>query len=160
MLEAYGLRDAEPAALPMTPGSVLTPSDGKGSNLPYRALLGQLHWVAGCTRPDIVAAGSAFSRFYTTYGAEHFVALKQVVRYLKGTLQYELMQRCVFLSTTEVEIIAMSEGAREVKYILNVLDGLVYNTQSGAHVPTELGMQERTEIMVSDERHHVTDKAV
>ncbi|KAK3276922.1 hypothetical protein CYMTET_15028 [Cymbomonas tetramitiformis] len=114
-------------------------------------------------------------------GIEHFVALKQVVRYLKGTVNHELvlrttfseprglglasgalplciytdadyagckttrrstsgiavylcgsllisssiMQRCVSLSTTEAEIIAMSEGAREIKYIINVLNDLV-----------------------------------
>eukprot|EP00854_Cymbomonas_tetramitiformis_P010937 gene10937-biopygen11201 len=36
-----------------------------------------------------------------------------------------MIQKCVSLSTTEAEIIAVSEGAREVKYILNVLDSLV-----------------------------------
>ncbi|KAK3262042.1 hypothetical protein CYMTET_29072 [Cymbomonas tetramitiformis] len=180
MIETYGLRDAKPASLPMTVGSTLTPSDGKNSSLPCCALLGQLHWIARCTRPDIMAAVSALSRFCTTYGEEHFVALKQVVRYLKGTLDYEMVmrrasmpgglssdttalpvciytdadyagckstrkstsgiamflcgslvifssmiQRCVSLSTTEAEIIAMSEGAREIKYILNVLDSIV-----------------------------------
>ncbi|KAK3237272.1 hypothetical protein CYMTET_52639 [Cymbomonas tetramitiformis] len=179
MIEAYGLQDARPASLPMTPGCALVPSDGR-SSLPYRALLGQLQWIASCTRPDIMAAVSALSRFCTTYGEEHFMALKQVVRYLKGTLDYELvmrrasvpggssshtttlpvciytdadyagckntrkftsgiamfpcgslvifssmMQKCVSLSITEAEIIAMSEGAREIKYILNVLDGIV-----------------------------------
>ncbi|KAK3261186.1 hypothetical protein CYMTET_29893 [Cymbomonas tetramitiformis] len=132
--------------------------------------------------PDIMAAVSTLSRFCTTHGAEHFVALKQVVWYLKGTLDYEMvmrtasvpgglcsgtvtlliciytdagyagckntrkstsgiamflcdslvifssmMQRCVSLSTTEAEIIAMSEGAREIKYIRNVLDNIIVN---------------------------------
>ncbi|KAK3277371.1 hypothetical protein CYMTET_14608 [Cymbomonas tetramitiformis] len=36
-----------------------------------------------------------------------------------------MIQKCVSLSTTEAEIIAMSEGAREVKYVLNVLDSLL-----------------------------------
>ncbi|KAK3264431.1 hypothetical protein CYMTET_26831 [Cymbomonas tetramitiformis] len=180
MISTYGLDEAKPASLPMSPGTALTPADGKGS-MPYRALLGQLQWVARCSRPDIMAAVSVLSRFCATYGPEHFVALKQVVRYLKGTREYELVlrtasvpggcgtgpsrplplsiytdadyagckvtrrstsgiavflcgsliifssmiQKCVSLSTTEAEIIAMSEGAREVKYVLNVLDSLV-----------------------------------
>ncbi|KAK3280738.1 hypothetical protein CYMTET_11434 [Cymbomonas tetramitiformis] len=123
MIETYGLSEAKPAALPMSPGCVLSPSDGKDATIPYRALLGQLQWVAKCSRPGIMAAVSALSRFSACYGQEHFVAPKQVVRYLKGTLEYEL--RCVSLSTTEAEIIAMSEGAREIKYILNVLDNIV-----------------------------------
>ncbi|KAK3235910.1 hypothetical protein CYMTET_53921 [Cymbomonas tetramitiformis] len=180
IISTYGLDDAKPASLPMSPGTQLAPADGKGS-MPYRALLGQLQWVARCSRPDIMAAVSVLSRFCATYGPEHFVALKQVVRYLKGTREYELVlrtvsvpggggtgpsrplplsiytdsdyagckvtrrstsgiavflcgslvifssmiQKCVSLSTTEAEIIAMSEGAREVKYVLNVLDSLV-----------------------------------
>ncbi|KAK3244686.1 hypothetical protein CYMTET_45714 [Cymbomonas tetramitiformis] len=181
MIETYGLKDAKPASLPMSPGCSLAPSDGKDATIPFRGLLGQLQWVARCTRPDIMAAVSAISRFCASYGPEHFVALKQVVRYLKDTVGHELvlrttssvprglglasgalplciytdvdyagckttrrstsgiaiylcgsllifssiMQRCVSLSTTEAEIIAMSEGAREVKYIINVLTDLV-----------------------------------
>eukprot|EP00854_Cymbomonas_tetramitiformis_P017987 gene17987-biopygen18566 len=181
MISTYGLDDAKPATLPMSPGTALSPADGKDVSLPYRALLGQLQWMVRCSRPDIMAAVSILSRFCTTYGPEHFVALKQVVRYLKGTREYELVlrtasvpggcgtgrsrplplsiytdadyagcktsrrstsgivvflcgslvifssmiQKCVSLSTTEAEIIAMSEGAREVKYVLNVLDSLV-----------------------------------
>ncbi|KAK3242630.1 hypothetical protein CYMTET_47694 [Cymbomonas tetramitiformis] len=180
IISTYGLDDAKPASLPMSPGTALAPVDGKGP-MPYRALLGQLQWVARCSRTDIMAAVSVLSRFCTTYGPEHFVALKQVVRYLKGTREYELVlrtasvpggggtgpsrplplsiytdsdyagckvtrrstsgiavflcgsliifssmiQKSVSLSTTEAEIIAMSEGAREVKYVLNVLDSLV-----------------------------------
>ncbi|KAK3248188.1 hypothetical protein CYMTET_42342 [Cymbomonas tetramitiformis] len=180
IISTYGLDDAKPASLPMSPGTALAPADGKGA-MPYRALLGQLQWVARCSRPDIMAAVSVLSRFCTTYGPEHFMALKQVVRYLKGTKDYELVlrtasvpggggtapsrplplsiytdsdyagckvtrrstsgiavflcgslvifssmiQKSVSLSTTEAEIIAMSEGAREVKYVLNVLDSLV-----------------------------------
>ncbi|KAK3275189.1 hypothetical protein CYMTET_16669 [Cymbomonas tetramitiformis] len=180
IISTYGLDDAKPASLPMSPGTALAPADGKGA-MPYRALLGQLQWVARCSRPDIMAAVSVLSRFCTTYGPEHFMALKQVVRYLKGTKEYELVlrtasvpggggtgpsrplplsiytdsdyagckvtrrstsgiavflcgslvifssmiQKSVSLSTIEAEIIAMSEGAREVKYVLNVLDSLV-----------------------------------
>ncbi|KAK3280861.1 hypothetical protein CYMTET_11315 [Cymbomonas tetramitiformis] len=92
MISTYGPDEAKPASLPMSLGTALTPADGKGS-MPYRALLGQLQWVARCSRPDIMAAVSVLSRFCATYGPEHFVALKQVVRYLKGTREYELVLR-------------------------------------------------------------------
>ncbi|KAK3258310.1 hypothetical protein CYMTET_32639 [Cymbomonas tetramitiformis] len=43
-----------------------------------------------------------------------------------GTLDLVMgIGKSVSLSTTEAEIIALSEGAREIKYILNVLDSLV-----------------------------------
>ncbi|KAK3274014.1 hypothetical protein CYMTET_17776 [Cymbomonas tetramitiformis] len=121
-ISTYGLTDAKPAALPMSPGTALSPSDGKDATLLYRALLGQLQWVARCSRPGIMAAVSVLSRFCATYGPDHFVALKQVVSLV---IFSSMIQKCVSLSTTEAEIIAMSEGAREVKYILNVPDSLV-----------------------------------
>ncbi|KAK3233087.1 hypothetical protein CYMTET_56596 [Cymbomonas tetramitiformis] len=85
MVITYGLQDAKPTSLPMTPGCSLAPSDGKDATIPFRALLGQLQWVARCTRLDIMAAVSALSRFCASYGPGHFVALKQIVRYLKDT---------------------------------------------------------------------------
>ncbi|KAK3241427.1 hypothetical protein CYMTET_48814 [Cymbomonas tetramitiformis] len=91
MISTYGLDDAKPTTLPMSPGTALSLADGKDVSLPYRALLGQLRWVARCSRPDIMAAVSVLSRFCVTYGPDHFVALKRVVRYLKGTINYELV---------------------------------------------------------------------
>ncbi|KAK3263005.1 hypothetical protein CYMTET_28165 [Cymbomonas tetramitiformis] len=93
MVDTYGLTDAKPTTLPMSPRMALCPLDGKDATLPYRALLGQLQWVARCNRPDIMAAVPILSRFCTTYGPEHFVALKQVVKYLKGTMDYEVVLR-------------------------------------------------------------------
>ncbi|KAK3234036.1 hypothetical protein CYMTET_55696 [Cymbomonas tetramitiformis] len=161
----------------MAPGTVLEACGEQHSELPYRALVGQLQWIARCSRPDIMAAVSALSKFSAAYGPEHFEALKRVLRYLKGTLDYELVlrtmaarggvenglplslytdagyagckmtrrstsgiaaclcgslvmfssiiQKSVSMSTTEAEIIAMSEGGREVKYILNLLRDMV-----------------------------------
>eukprot|EP00854_Cymbomonas_tetramitiformis_P034363 gene34363-biopygen27177 len=77
MVDTYGLKDAKPASLPMSPGCSLAPSDGKDATIPFRGLLGQLQWIARCTRPDIMAFVSALSRFCASYGPEHFVALKQ-----------------------------------------------------------------------------------
>ncbi|KAK3275694.1 hypothetical protein CYMTET_16190, partial [Cymbomonas tetramitiformis] len=93
MIGTYGLADARPATLPMSPSITLALGDGKDVSLPYRALLGQLQWVARCSRPDVMATVSILSRFGTTYGPQHFVALKQAVTYLKDTKDYELVLR-------------------------------------------------------------------
>ncbi|KAK3235577.1 hypothetical protein CYMTET_54232 [Cymbomonas tetramitiformis] len=68
MVDTYGLKGAKPASLPMSPGCSLAPSDGKDTTIPFRGLLGQLQWIARCTRPDIMAAVSALSRFCASYG--------------------------------------------------------------------------------------------
>ncbi|KAK3272586.1 hypothetical protein CYMTET_19124 [Cymbomonas tetramitiformis] len=111
MISTYGLTEARPATVPMSPTTTLSPADGKDEDIPYRALLGQLQWVARCSRPDIMAAVSILSRFCTTYGPEHFVALKQVVRYLKGTMDYELVLRSASVPGGPVPMFCDNQGA-------------------------------------------------
>ncbi|KAK3263746.1 hypothetical protein CYMTET_27477 [Cymbomonas tetramitiformis] len=152
MIQTYGLKDAKPASLPMSPGCSLAPSDGKDATIPFRGLLGQLQWVARlsdtlralwatswyCGQPPLCQGGWVWPvehyHYAYNYTDADYAGCKTTRRstsgiavYLCGSLQIfsSIMQRCVSLSTTEAEIIAMSEGAREVKYIINVLTDLV-----------------------------------
>eukprot|EP00854_Cymbomonas_tetramitiformis_P034630 gene34630-biopygen34654 len=63
MVAAYGLEDARPAFLPMTPGTVLLPADGKNTCIPYRLLLGKLKCIARCSFPDTMAVVSVLSMY-------------------------------------------------------------------------------------------------
>lgn len=46
-----------------------------------------------CTRPDICWVVTKLSQFLTNPTKEHWVAVKHVLRYVKGTLAYELCYR-------------------------------------------------------------------
>ncbi|KAK3277355.1 hypothetical protein CYMTET_14628 [Cymbomonas tetramitiformis] len=96
MVNTYGLTDAKPATVPMSPNTTQSPADG-------------------------------------------------ILVFLCGSLVIysSMIQKSVSLSTTEAEIIAMSEGAREIKCILNVLDSLAsihgpvpmyYDNQGAIHL--------------------------
>jgi hypothetical protein len=55
------------------------------ADVPYRPLLGGVLYAAMQTRPDISYAVSQAAKFAQNPGRQHWVALKRILRYLKGT---------------------------------------------------------------------------
>ena len=60
-------------------------STGPTIEVPYAKAIGSLMYAALSTRPDLAFAIQHLSQFITTYGAEHWTAIKHVLRYLKGS---------------------------------------------------------------------------
>ena len=83
---------------PMNPGLVLTadmcPSTPEElasmRSVPYLSALGSLQYLATMTRPDIQFAVNYLARFNLNPGQQHWLAVKHLFRYLKGTLDYKL----------------------------------------------------------------------
>ena len=92
VLERFEMSSCKPRA---------TPSEQKlefGSETPcdprrYREAVGSLVYAMTCTRPDICWVVSRLSQFLSSPLQEHWTAVKHVLRYLKGTLHYELCYR-------------------------------------------------------------------
>ena len=84
---SYNLLDnLRPVQTPMELGLVLEPEQSDESyDYPFRSLLGELLWIARCTRPDIMFAVIYLSRFTSAYGPAHYKALLRVLRYLITT---------------------------------------------------------------------------
>jgi len=59
----------------------------------YHEAVGSLVYAMTCTRPDISWVVSRLSQFLSSPLQEHWTAVKHVLRYLKGTLHYELSYR-------------------------------------------------------------------
>ena len=59
-------------------------------NIPYRAAVGSLMYLAVGTRPDIVFAVSTVAQFCQDPGPEHWEAVKHIYRYLLGTKKLAL----------------------------------------------------------------------
>ena len=85
---------------PMEKNLNLTKNSEKDPKLPYRQLLGQLLWIARCTRPDILFAVQYLSQFANCAGREHWTALIRVLRYLKTTINNKLTLRVHDMSST------------------------------------------------------------
>ena len=58
--------------------------------IPYIHAVGSLMYLAISTRPDIAYTVGVLSRFSSNPGPPHWLAVKHLFRYLKGTLDYKL----------------------------------------------------------------------
>ncbi|KAH9762162.1 Integrase catalytic domain-containing protein [Citrus sinensis] len=53
--------------------------------VPYASAVGSLMFAMICTRPDIAQAVGAVSRYMANPGGEHWIAVKRILRYIRGT---------------------------------------------------------------------------
>lgn len=59
-------------------------------NVPYQQLVGSLLYLVQGSRPDIAFAVGDVSRFNNCFGKAHWVAVKRILRYLKGTAHLKI----------------------------------------------------------------------
>jgi transposase InsO family protein len=98
-LERFNMTDSNPVSTPMDPGAHLsssmspqTPEERKSmESIPYLSAVGTLQYLATTTRPDISFAVGVLARFNTNPGIQHWNAVKHLLRYLKGSLDYKLV---------------------------------------------------------------------
>ena len=53
--------------------------------VPYASAVGNMMYAMVCTRPDIGYVGRVVSRYMSNPGREHWVVVKWILWYLKGT---------------------------------------------------------------------------
>jgi hypothetical protein len=98
IVSEFNCKDANPVRTPLPPNTRLTKRDlpqseeegRRAAKQPYRRLVGVLMYLAISTRPDIMHAVSSLSCFNSGHGETHWKAAIHVVKYLKGTREYEL----------------------------------------------------------------------
>ena len=93
MLSKFEMSECKPESNPVVPGSKLVKpleSDPEAALFPYREAVGEHLWFARTGRPDILYAVSQISKFWTNWGVLQVMAVKRVLRYLKGTLDLKL----------------------------------------------------------------------
>jgi hypothetical protein len=89
LLERFGMQACNLASLPMDPRESLSREMNSPKIDPtlYRLLVGSLIYVTN-TRPDICYAVSNVSRYMDSLEDKYFQVAKQILRYLKGTINY------------------------------------------------------------------------
>ena len=93
VLVRHSMDECNPSSLPLDPGFQIHNFDSpkteeekaKLAKYPYAKLIGELLWICRCCRPDLAFAVGVFSRYTSCFSLRHFKALKNVLRYLKGT---------------------------------------------------------------------------
>lgn len=94
VLKKFGLENCKPAATPVAQGTKLLKASEDSELFDatlYKSAVGMLLYLSGWTRPDIMFAVSNVARFCCKPTKEHWVAVKRILRYLKGTPNYGLM---------------------------------------------------------------------
>lgn len=95
ILREFGMSDCKPVNTPVLPtGLEPAPTDYKApedTRHQYARMVGSLMYAMLGTRPDITYAVSLCSRFMANPTIAHFTAAKRVLRYLKGTLDLNLV---------------------------------------------------------------------
>jgi hypothetical protein len=100
ILNKYNMQESKPVVTPTDPGQYSALTEQKGSwqeenmimnNCPYREAVGQVLYLSTRTRPDIAATVGVLSRHVSNPRPVNWAAMKRLLRYLKGTKEYELV---------------------------------------------------------------------
>ena len=99
ILERFGMSECKPVTTPIEPNTPLTlemsPKTSEEAKemkkIPYLVAVGSLMYLATTTRPDIAYAVGVLGRFNHNPGLPHWVAVKHLLRYLKGTIDHKLV---------------------------------------------------------------------
>lgn len=95
----YNMQNCKPVSSPMNCNfkhDVLLRSASESCELENkcRALIGSLMYSMLCSRPDLSISISILSRYQKCASNELWQALKRVLRYIQGTLNYSLIFKC------------------------------------------------------------------
>eukprot|EP00253_Pinus_taeda_P034959 PITA_34959 len=125
------------------------------SKVPYASAVGSLMYAMVCTRPDIAHAVGVVSGYMNNPGKEHWMAVKWILRYLKGTTisWVSKIQSVVALSTIETEYVAATEASKEMIWLQRFMGelgkehdkGTLYSdSQSAIHLAKNSAFHSRT----------------
>lgn len=134
LLTRFKMQAAKPISIPSDPNQklsidMITIDDKYNEKIPYQEAVGSLLYLAQCTRPDIAFAVNDVSRFNSNFGRVHWDAVKRIIRYLKGTINYKLKFTNV---STDMHGYADSDWASDVDkrrsctgYLFKLSDGAI-----------------------------------
>jgi hypothetical protein len=94
ILERAGMTDCNPCSTPVNTQGKLSEAEGSPVSDPttYRSLAGALQYLT-FTRPDITYAVQQICLHMHDPREPHLTALKRLLRYLRGTIDYGLLHR-------------------------------------------------------------------
>ena len=89
ILKKFNQFDCTPVSTPFESQIRLFPNTGRAiSQLDYARIIGNLMYAIICTRPDIAYAMGKLSRYTSNLSTLHWHAINQILKYLKGTMNY------------------------------------------------------------------------
>jgi transposase InsO family protein len=98
VLKRFDMQDCKPlgtpldvhSKLPKLTDEELKQYEGEMEGIPYKQAVGSLMYAMVATRADLAYAVSVVSQYMAKAGPMHWKAVKRIMRYLKGTLDFKL----------------------------------------------------------------------
>ena len=92
VLKRFGMSDCHPATVPMEPRHQLEMvKSAPPHKFPYREIVGSLMYLMICSRPDLAFSVGRLARHLSAHLPSHHAAALQVLRYLKGTVDRQIV---------------------------------------------------------------------
>ena len=93
ILKKFNMDESKKGFLPMLQGKTLSKTQSPASaeereimdKVPYASAIGSIMYAMLCTRPDVAHAISLTSRYQSDPGSEHWIAVKNILKYLRRT---------------------------------------------------------------------------
>ncbi|KAK6145332.1 hypothetical protein DH2020_022152 [Rehmannia glutinosa] len=94
LLKKFGMIECKPISTPMEPNSKMCAHEGKDleDTTMYRQLVGSLIYLT-LTRPDISFSVGVMSRYMQNPKKTHLEAVRQILRYIKSTMDYGILYK-------------------------------------------------------------------
>ena len=120
LLTKFGLEDYKPVYIPLATSEKLKKVDGSelADEGLYRKIVGSLLYLTA-TKPDLMYATSLLSRFMNGPTKIHMGAAKRVLRYVQGTLSYDIEYVRDQSATNTTKRLMSSPKCRSVEVINN-----------------------------------------
>ena len=93
VLQRFNMSDCKPVSTPVEPGQKFEKRNDDEDQFDvstYQSAIGSLNYAAIATRPDISLAVGKLSQFMQSPSQTHWIAVKRIMRYIKGTIDYGL----------------------------------------------------------------------
>ncbi|KAL9293819.1 putative RNA-directed DNA polymerase [Arabidopsis thaliana] len=91
VIKRFNYENCSPVSTPMDASVKLMPNTGQAvSQLEYSRVIGCLMYAMTSTRPDIAYAVGRLSRYTSNPSTHHWQAIRRVLKYFKGTINYGL----------------------------------------------------------------------
>ena len=110
LLKRLGMQDSKPSHTPVEVSFKLQPATNQAepvNQTKYQSAIGGLMYLVVSTRPHIAFAVNNLARFSSNPQKEHWTALKRILRYLKGTINIDILykqdgsDKCIGYSDTD-----------------------------------------------------------
>jgi hypothetical protein len=111
VLQRFNMENANPVVIPTNPHDELgshihLTGEDECTTAPFREAIGSLMYLSVATRPDTTFAVNRVSRYLEKPKKVHWKAVKRILEYIKGTIDYGLK----FESHQENKLVAYSDA--------------------------------------------------